>query len=111
MRNRKVSHPVPVRPAAPKNVRVASKRSAAFNRLTLWFIVAIFGCSATAATIYGRLFLVDIRFEPMIVTVAVTTLVGAFALGEAFHVWREICGATERLGRRDRALAEIRRPR
>lgn len=112
MRNRKVSRPAPVCPALPKNVRIASRRSAAFDRLTFWFTLTMFaGCAATAP-MYVRLFLADApRFEGVVLWWIVMTLVAGFAADKTIAAWNDACDATERLGRRREALASIRSSR
>ncbi|MEK7473550.1 MAG: hypothetical protein AAB668_02385 [Patescibacteria group bacterium] len=106
MKNRKVSRPAPVRPALPKNVRVASKRAAAFNRFAFWFTVTMFaGCAATAL-LYVRLFLTNtLRFESAVLLAVSMSLIAAVGLVEAILAWSDMCAATEKLGRRHKALA------
>ena len=109
MKNRKVSRPAPVRPALPKNVRVASKRAAAFNRFAFWFTVRMFAVGGATALLYVRLFLTDtLRFENAILLAVSMSLIAAVGLVEATLAWNDVCAATEKLGRRRKSLAAIR---
>jgi hypothetical protein len=100
---------MPVRPALPKNIRVASKRSAAFNRLTFWLTVMMFAGAAATAPVYVRLFLTDtLRFESVVLWAVSTSLIAAVGLVEAILAWSDMCAATEKLGRRHKVLATIR---
>lgn len=109
MRNRKVSRPAPARPALPKNVRVATKRAAASDRFTVWLFVAVLaGCAATAP-VYVRLFLTDaLRFEAVVLWVALVGFAAACASVKAFAAWDDLFAADAKLTRRGKTRTELR---
>ncbi|KAA0206766.1 hypothetical protein EDM68_01530 [Candidatus Uhrbacteria bacterium] len=90
MKNRKVSRPAHARPAAPKNVRVATRRAEA-DRFTFWMSLAIVAASASTAPLYVRLFLTDaLRFEAVALWAMVAGLAAALAATKACDAWNKL---------------------
>lgn len=109
-KNRKVAYAAPVRAVPPRNDRFETKRERAFTRLMLWFIVALAAGSSATAPLYVRYLLTDtLRFDGVALWAIGMLLVAAVATDRVVKSWNEIWRTTDRLGRRDQALAVFRK--
>ncbi len=108
-KNRKVIRLAPVRAVPPRNECIEEKRAEAFNRLTLWLTVAMFGGSFATAVVYVGVYLTDtIPFATVVSACVVGFTVSAIATHRVVTIWEGISEATERLDKRERVLITVR---